>query len=148
MISSSQRPLPDNTQHSQQTDNHALVGIRTHNLSRRAAAYLRLSPRGRWDRRYSIGSWPKNILECGDFIVPRMYMCHHVEWDDPENFPLQIVRTVSETRPSFWSVGFGVLSWGYCGLGVMLTMVLLLMSRLRMNKTVPLPPPPISRRPI
>ena len=48
MISSSQRPLPDKTQ---QTDIHAPGGIRTHDLSRRAAADLRLRPRGYWDRR-------------------------------------------------------------------------------------------------
>jgi len=36
-ISSSQRPLPDNTQHSQQTNIHAPGRIRTHNHSRRAA---------------------------------------------------------------------------------------------------------------
>jgi len=50
VISSSQRPLPDNTQHSQQTDIHALGGIRTHNFSTRAAADLRLTPHGHWDR--------------------------------------------------------------------------------------------------
>jgi hypothetical protein len=50
VISSSQRPLPDNTQHSQQTDIHAPGGIRARNLSRRAAAELRLRPRGHWDR--------------------------------------------------------------------------------------------------
>jgi hypothetical protein len=50
VISSSQRPLPDNTQHSQQTHILALGGIRTHNLSRRAAADLRIRPRGNWDR--------------------------------------------------------------------------------------------------
>ena len=50
VIGSSQRPPPDNTQHSQQTDLHAVGGIRTHNLSRRAAADLRLRPRGHWDR--------------------------------------------------------------------------------------------------
>ena len=50
MISLSQRPLPDNTQHSQQTNTHAPGGIRTHDLSRRAAADLRLRPRGHWDR--------------------------------------------------------------------------------------------------
>jgi hypothetical protein len=33
----SQRPLPDNTQHSQETDIHAPGGIRTHNPSKRAA---------------------------------------------------------------------------------------------------------------
>ena len=50
MTSPSQRPLPDNTQHSQQTNIHAPGGIRTHNLSRRAAKDLRLRPRGHWDR--------------------------------------------------------------------------------------------------
>ena len=55
MISALQRPLPDNTQHSQQTNIHALGVIRTHNLSRRAAVDLRLRPRGHWDR-------PTNII--------------------------------------------------------------------------------------
>ena len=45
--SSSQRPLPDNTQ---QTNVHAPGGIQTHNLSRRAAADLLLRTRGHWDR--------------------------------------------------------------------------------------------------
>ena len=42
--------IPDNTQHSQQTNIHAACGIRTHNLSRLAAADLRLRPRGHRDR--------------------------------------------------------------------------------------------------
>jgi hypothetical protein len=46
VISPSQRPLPDNTQYSQETDIHALYGIRTCNSSKRAAADLR----GNWDR--------------------------------------------------------------------------------------------------
>ena len=50
MISPSQRPLPDNTQPSQQTDIQALGGIRTHDCSRRATVDLRLRPRGHWDR--------------------------------------------------------------------------------------------------
>jgi hypothetical protein len=50
VISSSKRPLPDNTQHSQETDIHAPGRIRTHNLSRQAAADLRLGSRGYWDR--------------------------------------------------------------------------------------------------
>jgi hypothetical protein len=37
VISSSQRPLPDNTQHTQQTNIHAPGGIRTHIRNRRAA---------------------------------------------------------------------------------------------------------------
>jgi hypothetical protein len=50
VISSSQRLLPDNTQHSQQTEIHALGGIRTDDLSRRAASDPRLRLRGNWDR--------------------------------------------------------------------------------------------------
>ena len=50
MISPSQRPLPDNTQHSQHTNIQALGGIRTHDRSRWAAVDLRLRPRGHWDR--------------------------------------------------------------------------------------------------
>ena len=50
MISPSQRPLLENTQHSQQTNIHAPGGIRTHDRSRRAAVDLRLRPRGYWDR--------------------------------------------------------------------------------------------------
>ena len=50
VINPSQRPLPDNTQHSQQTNIHAPGRIRTHNLSRRAVVDLCLRPRGHWDR--------------------------------------------------------------------------------------------------
>jgi hypothetical protein len=50
VTSPSQKPLPDNTQHSQDTDLHASVGIRTHNPSKRAAVYPRLRPRDHWDR--------------------------------------------------------------------------------------------------
>ena len=72
MISSSQRPLPDNTQHSQQTNIHASGGIRTHDLSRRTAADLRLRPRGHWNRlkgvctrtRYQIKDTLVHAMEC------------------------------------------------------------------------------------
>jgi hypothetical protein len=50
VFSCSQRPPPDNTRHSKQTVIHAPGGIRTHDLSRRAAADLGLRPRGHWDR--------------------------------------------------------------------------------------------------
>jgi hypothetical protein len=53
MISPSQRPLPDNTQHSQQTDIHAPGGIRIRLHSRRAASNLRLRPRGHWVQPFS-----------------------------------------------------------------------------------------------
>ena len=41
------------TTHSQQTNIHVPGGIRTHDLSRRAAADLRLRPHGYWDRHVS-----------------------------------------------------------------------------------------------
>jgi len=54
VISSSPRTLPDNTQHSQQKNTQSPSGIRTHDLSRRADADLRLRLRGHWDRLYSL----------------------------------------------------------------------------------------------
>jgi len=45
-----QRPLPDNTQHSQKTDIHFPGGIQTRNPSKRAAADPRLRPCGHWHR--------------------------------------------------------------------------------------------------
>jgi hypothetical protein len=50
VISPSHRPLPNNTQHPQQTPTHATDGIQTHNPSKRAAAGPRVRPRGHWDR--------------------------------------------------------------------------------------------------
>ena len=50
VISSSQRPLPDSTRHSQQKTFMSTVGIRTHNASRRAAADPGFRLRGHWDR--------------------------------------------------------------------------------------------------
>jgi len=47
----SQRPLPDSTQHSQETDTHTPCGIRILNSNKRSAADLRLKPRGYRDRR-------------------------------------------------------------------------------------------------
>jgi len=50
------------TQHSQQTNVHALDGIRTHNLSRRTATDLRLRPHDHWDQRYYVYWWYKKDL--------------------------------------------------------------------------------------
>jgi hypothetical protein len=57
-----ERPLPDNTHHSQQTSIHAPGGIRAHNLSKRAAVDLRFRPRGHWDRQ-----WQSYLLLFGGF---------------------------------------------------------------------------------
>ena len=72
MISSSQRPLPDNTQHSQQTNIHAPSGIRTHDLSRRAAADLRLKPRCHWDRPLTLLLWC-NIRDRTEYSDKQLY---------------------------------------------------------------------------
>ena len=86
VISSSQRPLPDNTQHSQQTNIHATGGIRTHDLSRRAAADLRLRPPGYWDRRIPIISIIKYVraqfyvvLKAVAFIRSCIQTCYVVQ---------------------------------------------------------------------
>jgi hypothetical protein len=50
MISPTQRPLPDDTQRSQETNIHANGRIRTHNHSKRATANPRGRPRSHWDR--------------------------------------------------------------------------------------------------
>jgi len=49
VISPTQRPLPDNTQHSQETNIHVFGGIWSHNTSKPTAAEPRLRPRGHWD---------------------------------------------------------------------------------------------------
>ena len=50
MFNPTQRPLPNNQQHSQQTDIHATGGIRIRNPSKRAAAHPHLRPCGHRDR--------------------------------------------------------------------------------------------------
>jgi hypothetical protein len=45
------------TQNSQQKNVHTSGGVRTHNLSRRAAADLRLKPPGHWDRHIHIHTY-------------------------------------------------------------------------------------------
>ena len=50
MIGPSQRPLPDNPLHSQDSDLHVHGGIRTRHPNKRAAAHPHLRPRGHWDR--------------------------------------------------------------------------------------------------
>jgi len=49
-----QRPLPDNMQHSQETDIDAPGGIRTHTPSKQAATDRRLRPRAHQHRHFNI----------------------------------------------------------------------------------------------
>jgi len=48
-ISPTQKPLPDHTKHSNQTEIHDPGRIRTHNPNKRAVDEPRLRPRGHWD---------------------------------------------------------------------------------------------------
>jgi hypothetical protein len=69
----------DNTQHSKQTDNHARGWIRTHNLSRRAAADLCLRPRSHWDRSVNSRSCLKSkliVTKCS--LMKKRYSNLHV----------------------------------------------------------------------
>ena len=80
----SQRPLPDNTQQSQQTNAHASGGIRTHNPSRRVAADLRPRPRGHWDRlRVAL-----KYLNCSTLRICCPSLCRYV-----------VLHTGLEARP-------------------------------------------------
>jgi len=64
VINPSQRPLPDNIQHSQQTDIHVHGGIRTHNPSRRAAVTYALD-------RAATGTGELNKLLLLLYLTPR-----------------------------------------------------------------------------
>jgi hypothetical protein len=61
VIGPSQRPLPGNPQHSQETNIHATSAIRTRNPNKRAAAGPRFRPRGHWDQ-------PKKTYTSRNFV--------------------------------------------------------------------------------
>jgi hypothetical protein len=83
VINPSQRPQPDNTQHSQQTNIYAPGGIRTHDLSRQAAEDLRLRPRanrneyqeyilgGKGGRCIELTTLPPSFADCLEIWEPR-----------------------------------------------------------------------------
>jgi len=78
------------TQHSQQINVHAPGGIRTHNLSRRAAADLCLRLCGHWDRLTrslvhinSAFKWPTVTIKPHFQILPSsMFSRHSLTWDN------------------------------------------------------------------
>ena len=83
----------DNTQHSQETDIHAPGGIRTHDLSRRAAADLRLRPGGHWA--------PDNIkrehyaLPCYNSVTVGLKLIKYTGRLSPRAYPHTAQKTVS-----------------------------------------------------
>ena len=66
MISPTQRPIPDNTRHSKETDIHAPGGVLTH---QQGAADPRLRPRGHWDRRAIKNCVSSNRLTMNKILV-------------------------------------------------------------------------------
>jgi hypothetical protein len=76
-IGPSKRPLPDNTQHSQETDLHALGGIRNHNPNHRAAANLRLRPRGHRDHQNAHSPTKAYITMICHFVRDKQSICCH-----------------------------------------------------------------------
>ena len=80
------RPLPDNTQLSQQTNDHAPSGIRTHNLNRQAAADLCLRPHGHWNRQDSDLRYQKSPRFSGGYLCRgKRKKNYGYSWDTENN---------------------------------------------------------------
>ena len=88
VISSSQRPLPDNTQHSQQTDIHAPGGIRTYNPSKRAAVDLRLRPRGHWNPQIIYVLYITDVVDTTDVVILVENCIHNIPSMKEGSYPL------------------------------------------------------------
>ena len=117
MISASQRPLPDNTQHSQQTNIHFLGGIRTHNLSRRAAVGPRLRPHSPLERHkntdtylliknllYSDGSYHSKWIDTEVNIVDANRKVHHLNAGSNKHSNLVVGANVFCSRISVFDL--------------------------------------------
>jgi hypothetical protein len=64
VIGSKHRPLPDNIQHSQETDIHASGEIRTCNPNKQAAVDPLLKPRDHWNRPLLYSTADINLIFC------------------------------------------------------------------------------------
>ena len=95
--SPSQRPLHDNSQHSQQTNIHALGGIRIQNLSRRAAVDLRVRPRGHLDRHVYTGCPRRNVPDFRRVFLMLKYT------DITQNTYVQIWTVTEVMAREFWN---------------------------------------------
>jgi len=80
VISPTQRPLPNSTQHLQEIDIHTLGGIRTHIPNKRAAADPHLRPCGYWDRlKQYIVQCRSNALH-GSVVQIPLSTCMYLVW--------------------------------------------------------------------
>jgi len=111
VISSSQRPLPDNTQHSQQTNIHASGGIRTHNRSRRAAADLRLDRAATGTGNLFVNSNVKQLRTGGSFRILLPFFPEHLGVLASEIQQFLTVFTIGLSLARFWRA-FGISGGG------------------------------------
>jgi hypothetical protein len=124
VISSSQRPVPDNTQHTQQTNIHAPGGTRTYDRSRRADVDQILKPRGHWDRlmhcllsvffsinslylRISVVQWLRHCATNRKFAgsIPDGVRIFH--WHNPSGRTMALGSTQPLTEMSARNVSWG-----------------------------------------
>jgi hypothetical protein len=69
----------------------------------------------------------------------RLDILRFESWQEPEIFSSpKTIHSVSGAHPTSYSLGSGVLSWGYNGWGMKLTTHLHLMVRFRMSGAIPL----------
>jgi hypothetical protein len=118
VINPTQRPLPDNTEHSQETNIYAPGGIRTHNPSKRAAAVSRLRPRGRWDR-YQPHKTCDSSMSCYVFfylflaqLIQSLIKTEYEIIIHKEKGKLAHLLVVLNSLPSFNQSRVQFLSWG------------------------------------
>ena len=99
VISSSQKPLPDITEHSQQTNIHVPGGIWTHNLSSQPAAGPRLRPRGHWDRHH-LHLGPSNDLFLNSKLANSSPFATRVTYPPMYSFWVQeVAKTLHRINP-------------------------------------------------
>ena len=110
VISSSQKPVPDNT-HKRQTS-MSPGGIRTHNLSRRAALDLRLRPRCHWDRLFIWLDFIK-LVQRFSKLSKVMKIYQNLNKYYKYHFGVKAIRTPGKFPKSspYRRFAFGV--WGY-----------------------------------
>ena len=118
-IGSSQRPLPENTQKSQQTDIHVPGGIRTRNPSKLMTSDPRPRPRGHWDRplcRFKELNVVSRFCHLCFIVCVCVCVCVCIEswWGKPEGKkPLRRPRRrwMDNIRTDLQEVGCGYMDW-------------------------------------
>ena len=118
MISLLQRPLPDNTQHSQQTKIHAPGGIRTRNPSKRSAVDHRLTTLGQWHRLLSYGNNTNSghRMSSGGLLEVKSVTVTVFQFIVYRPVSLYVIRDVFRSQRDILEI-YSIVSWLYwqCG---------------------------------